>query len=219
MAATAVINHLSSALLRWKLLRKTTLLHGGCFTPFHGAHIARSVSQRCRLPRSACAPRREAASERSDASAAGLLAAFQRLFEASLDGDGALLSTHPAAVGARFRLLSLCLRFCRRCAVGPSPPAAAAAAVPGLRRRLLVAGLAWFRQPAAYYASVTRSQAEENCRAVADFLRLLSGEKGWSEDGQARCEYTHFVRPLDQAFTALWLPCCYSSESFVRIVG
>lgn len=120
-----------------------------------------------------------------------------------------------AAAGARFRLLALALKYCRRC-LAPAPAAspaagARAARALALQRELLAAGLGWFAQPPAYFAACTHSQAEEACQALADFLKHLeavgaewrdaleaAAPGGFSSGGGA-------VRPLSRARRPLLL--------------
>jgi len=95
---------------------------------------------------------------------------YGRLLHHSLR-DPSVLSSHPAALGARFRLLTLGLQYGRSLLSRP-----AAGSDPGvllLFDKILRAALFWFRDPPRYYAKGTRREAGDAVAALAGFLQGL----------------------------------------------
>lgn len=143
---------------------------------------------------------------RSDDTAFAVKEVLHKLLTHTLQ-CGHKLSDHPAAAGARFRLLGWALhytqsltsglRYCQSLAsalqgpntdttVGPavqplSPPVLASLTqvIATLQEQLVKAGLFWFATPPAWTYKLTQMQAREHWMAVADFVSSLDATATW----------------------------------------
>uniref|UniRef100_A0A383V936 1-phosphatidylinositol 4-kinase n=1 Tax=Tetradesmus obliquus TaxID=3088 RepID=A0A383V936_TETOB len=107
-----------------------------------------------------------------DGRTAAARAVYGRLLAASLQ-DPAVLSHHPAAVGAYFRLLTLGLVYGRSClgAAGSGPGRGQDVLL--LFDRILRAALLWFRSPPRYFARCSRHTAQQQLAALEAFMAEL----------------------------------------------
>ncbi|GLI63286.1 hypothetical protein VaNZ11_006192 [Volvox africanus] len=109
------------------------------------------------------------AGDRTDAERRALTSVYDRLLHHSLLAPEERLCSHPAAVAPLFRLLQLTLSYLERASRSRpwGPPQAL------LFDRVLRAGLIWFSHPVAFTARISQGEAEEQHRAVADFVTIL----------------------------------------------
>eukprot|EP00878_Enallax_costatus_P012821 GHUV01013388.1.p1 GENE.GHUV01013388.1~~GHUV01013388.1.p1 ORF type:complete len:2087 (+),score=705.77 GHUV01013388.1:215-6475(+) len=120
-----------------------------------------------------------------DSRTAAARTVYGRLLAASLR-DPSVLSHHPAAVGAYFRLLTLGLVYGQSClrsvtSSGSGKAVAAGADVLLLFDRILQAALLWFKSPPRYFARCTRKAAAEQLAALQAFIiELASVVTFWS---------------------------------------
>ncbi|WIA31067.1 hypothetical protein OEZ86_001095 [Tetradesmus obliquus] len=125
-----------------------------------------------------------------DGRTAAARAVYGRLLAASLQ-DPAVLSHHPAAVGAYFRLLTLGLVYGRSClgAAGSGPGRGQDVLL--LFDRILRAALLWFRSPPRYFARCSRHTAQQQLAALEAFMAELgslvalgaAGGIAWKQGG------------------------------------
>ncbi|GMH40744.1 hypothetical protein BSKO_08648 [Bryopsis sp. KO-2023] len=106
---------------------------------------------------------------RNEPSTGAFCAIYGRLLQQSL-GDPSVLSHHPAAAGALFKLLTLGLRYCEFCLKDHVESVSAAV----LYERIIKAGLTWFECPPAWYGGWTRTENEEEALAVDVFESILN---------------------------------------------
>ncbi|GIL57911.1 hypothetical protein Vafri_13118 [Volvox africanus] len=109
------------------------------------------------------------AGDRTDAERRALTSVYDRLLHHSLMAPEERLCSHPAAVAPLFRLLQLALSYLEHASRSRpwGPPQAL------LFDRVLRAGLLWFSHPVAFTARISQGEAEEQHRAVADFVTML----------------------------------------------
>ena len=109
--------------------------------------------------------------------ARAVTAILGRILHRSL-ADGRGLTQHPAAAGARARLVCLALRVAQAEEVAASPrPCPASAAI--LCQRALRAALLWHEGPPAWYGRWTPAEAADQAAAAAGLLDLVSSVAAW----------------------------------------
>ncbi|KAF6255211.1 hypothetical protein COO60DRAFT_237645 [Scenedesmus sp. NREL 46B-D3] len=120
-----------------------------------------------------------------DGRTAAARAVYGRLLAASLQ-DPAVLSHHPAAVGAYFRLLTLGLVYGRSCLGAAGSGADRGQDVLLLFDRILRTALLWFRSPPRYFARCSRNTAQQQLAALEVFMAELDGVTAMGAAGGAR---------------------------------